>query len=226
MLKIKRVSIQSKPKEKMKNTYKIISGIFFLTFGLYSCSTDNDEAPMENTLEIELAMENQGVFEIESNTYIFKEAGETVKFIAEDKAFDFSFLDALNYDVEKLDAKHAGQELVITNPETAEFIRFFNFYELNSTSLKFDVELSNGQIFKSVTYKFNKDITQKWHNEFTVAVNQSVLGAVIEISQFEMGAECGAAIAHCAESGGRPKVTMNKSNGWFAAPDICQVECK
>lgn len=226
MLKIKRVSTQSKPKEKMKNTYKIISGIFFLTFGLYSCSTDNNEAPMENALEIELAMENQGVFEIESNTYIFKEAGETVKFIAEDKAFDFSFLDALNYDVEKLDAKHAGQEVVITNPKTAEFIRFFNFNELNSTSLKFDVELSNGQNFKSVIYKFNKDITQKWHNEFTVAVNQSVLGAVIEISQFEMGTDCSAAIAQCTESGGRAKVIMKKTHGWFAAPDTCQVECK
>ncbi len=209
----------------MKNTYKIISGILFLTIGLYSCSTDNDETPKENALQKELAMENQGVFEIESNTYIFKEAGETVKFIAGDKAFDFSFLDELNYDVEKTEAKHAGQEVVITNPETSEFIRLFHFKELNSTSLKFDVELSNGQIFRSVIYKFNKDITQKWHNEFNIAVNQSVIGAVIEISQFEMGAECRATIAHCAESGGRPKVTMNKTNGWFAAPDTCQVEC-
>ncbi|MFO7721544.1 MAG: hypothetical protein R6W85_14055 [Gillisia sp.] len=210
----------------MKNTYKIISGILFLTIGLYSCSTDNDETPIENALQKELAMQNQGVFEIESNTYIFKEAAETVKFIAEDRVFDFSFLNELNYDVEKIDAKHAGQEVVITNPETAEFVRFFHFEELNSTSLKFDVEVSNGQIFKSVIYKFNKDVSQKWHNEFTVAVNQSVIGAVIEISQNALGAECGAAIAHCAQSGGRPKVTMNKTQGWFAAPDTCQVECK
>lgn len=210
----------------MKNTYKIISGILLLTIGLYSCSTDNNEVPTENALENELAFENKGVFEIESNTYIFKEAGETVKFIAEDKAFDFSFLNELNYDIEKFETKHAGEQVVITNPETSEFIRLFHFKELNSTSLKFDVELSNGQIFRSVIYKFNKNVTQKWHDEFTVAVNQGVIGAVIEISQFEMGDECSAAIAHCSESGGRPKVTMNKSNGWFAAPDTCQVECK
>ncbi len=210
----------------MKNTYKIISGIFLLTFGLYSCSTDNDEAPTENALEIELAMENKGVFEIESNTYIFKNSGETVKFISEARAFDFSFLTQLNYDVEKADAKHAGEEVTITNPDTRESIRFFHFKELNSTTLKFDVELSNGQIFRSVIYKFEKDITQKWHNEFTIAANSSVIGAVVEISQNELSAECGAAVADCAKSGGIPKVTMNKTNGWFAAPDTCQVECK
>ncbi|CAM4366177.1 hypothetical protein [Gillisia limnaea] len=210
----------------MKNTYKIISGILFLTFGFYSCSTENDEVPKENALEIELAIENKGVFEIESNTYIFKETGETVKFIAEDRAFDFSFLNELNFDVEKIDAKHAGEEVIITNSETAEFIRFFHFKELNSTSLKFDIELSNGQVFRSVIYKFKKDVTQKWHEEFSVAINSSVLGAVIELSQYELGAECGAAIAECARSGGRPKVTMTKTNGWFAAPDACQIECR
>lgn len=210
----------------MKNTYKIISGILFLTLGFYSCSTENVDVPKEDALEIELAMENKGVFEIESNTYIFKESGETVKFIAEDRVFDFSFLNELNFDVEKIDAKHAGEEVIISNPETAEFMRFFHFKNLNSKSLKFDVELSNGQVFQSVHYKFKKDINQKWHEEFSVAINSSVLGAVIEISQYELGAQGRALIADCTGRDGRAKVTMSKTNGWFAAPDAFQVECK
>lgn len=210
----------------MKNTYKIISGILFLTIGLYSCSTDNDAVPTESALEKELAMENKGMFEIDSNTYIFKESGETIKFIAEDRAFEFSFSNDLNFKVEKIDAKHAGEEVIITNPETEEFIRFFHFKELNSTSLKFDVELSNGQVFNSVIYKFDKNVTQKWHNEFTAVANKSVLGALIEISQSELSTQCAASIQECARSGGNPSVTMNKANGWFASPDACQVECR
>ena len=210
----------------MKNTYKIITGILFLTIGLTSCSTDKEEVSIENALQKELAIENKGVFEIESNTYIFKEAEETVKFIADERAFDFSYLNELNYDVEKIDSKHAGEEVIITNPETAEFIRFFHFKELNSTRLKFDVELSNGQIFNSVIYKFNKDETQKWHEEFSVAVNTRVIGAVVEMSQNALGTGCGEAVADCTRRGGRAKVIISKTQSWFEAPDTCQVECK
>lgn len=211
----------------MKNTYKIISGLLFLTIGLYSCSTDNDAVPTESALEKELAMENKGMFEIESNTYIFKESGETIKFIASARAFEFSFSNELNFKVEKIDAKHAGEEVIITNPETEEFIRFSHIKELNSTSLKFDVELSNGQVFNSVIYKFDKNVTQKWHNEDWPAIaNEGVLGALMEISQSELSTQCAASIQECARSGGSPSVTMNKATGWFASPDACQVECK
>lgn len=208
----------------MRNTYKLLSGLFLLTITLYSCSTENEETTPLNALEAELALENNGVLQIESSTYIFKSAGETVKFDSENRIFDFTFQNGINYIVEKNDGKHEGEEATVTNPETGEFIKFSGLHELKNDRVEFDLELSTGQIFESVTYKFDRSLLDesKWHDMLTIAVTSSVIEAAVQ--HHGISAECKAAIVSCAQSGGKPAVTFDATEGWFTARS-CSVEC-
>lgn len=208
----------------MRNTYKLLSGLFLLTITLYSCSTENDEITQVNALEAELALENNGVLQIESSTYIFKSAGETVKFENENRVFDFTFQNGINYTVEKSDGKHEGEEATVTNPETGEFIKFSGLHELKNDRVEFDLELSTGQTFESVTYKFDRSLLDesKWHDMLTIAVTTSVIEAAVQ--HHGLPADCKAAIVSCAQSGGKPTVTFNAAKGWFAER-TCNVEC-
>lgn len=221
--KIKRVEKLIKPK-KMKNTYKLLSGLFLLTITLYSCSSESDETPELNALEAELQLENKGVLQIESSTYIFKTTGETAKFNNITRDFEFSFQDDLNYTVEISEGKHEGEEATVTNIETGEYIVFSDFHELKNDRIEFDLELSTGQTFETVTYKYDRsDIDDsKWHIPFAIAVSPSVIEAAVQ--HHGLPADCKAAIVSCAQSGGKPTVTFNAAKGWFAER-TCNVEC-
>lgn len=209
----------------MKNTFKTISGVFIMAIALYSCSADTEETPV-NALEQELQLENEGVLQLESTTYIFKKTGETSKFINEDPQFDFTFIDEINYVMEERESRHAVEGLVVTNPETQESISFNNFEELKNGKIRFDLELSNGQNFYGVTLNSKKGFTaEKWHQDPPRAVTSPLVGAVIEIAQEDVTGECVGALDVCARSGGRAAIAMKKGKGWFTAPENCHVSC-
>lgn len=214
----------------MKNTLKLISGIFLLSITLYSCSSETEEKSSEiNALEMELALENKGVLQVEGNTYIFKNSGETVKFVNESMEFDFQFANEINFRTEVVESKHQGEVLVITNSETNEFVKLSNLVDLKNGSIEFDAELSNGQTFSSLTFKAGKGISSeagKWHDELASSSTTVVLGAVIEMSNNHLSSECKAEIEACAAAGGRSTVILDKGKGWFSTSETCKVVCK
>lgn len=207
----------------MKNTLKTISSIFLLAITLYSCSTDAEET-VANALEQELLLENNGVLQIGSTTYIFKKTGETSKFINEDAQFDFSYVDQFDYVIESIEYKHAIDGLVVTNPVTKEFIKFNNFEELKNGKIRFDLELSSGKMYYAVTINSNAAFDSgKWHGDPPRAIDSPLVGAVIEMSQED--SHCVSEVEGCAKGKGRPAVSMKKGQEWFAAPQDCSISC-
>lgn len=211
----------------MKNTYKLISGVFILCIALYSCSTETEEVPQESALEMELKLNNAGVIEIGSTTYVFKTTGETVKFINEDRAFDFEFGNEMNFTAQRSGSRHVGESLLITNSETGEFVKYVHFEELKNGALKFDIELSTGQKFNSVVYTPGKSSPEssKWHEEPPLALTTTVLKATLQNSQQDLSSSCKAAIEACKRSGGHASVVLNNQQGWFTTPATCEVVC-
>lgn len=206
----------------MKNTLKTISSVLLLAITLYSCSTDSEETVV-NALEQELQLENNGVLQIESTTYIFKKSGETSKFINEDAQFDFSFVDQINYVTEGIEYKHVVDGLLVTNPETQEFIKFNHFEELKNGKIRFDLELSNGQKYYAVTINSIAAFDSKWHDDPPRAIQSPVVGALIEIAQED--SYYVSEVEGCAKGGGRPAISMKKGQKWFAAPQNSSVSC-
>lgn len=214
----------------MKKTIKFISGIFLLTITLNSCSSEIEEQSSEiNALDMELALENMGVLQVKGNTYIFKNTGETVKFINQTMEFDFQYTNEMNFTAKVVEAKHQGEELVITNPETSEFIKLTHLVNLKNGSIQFDAELSNGQKFSSLIFKAGKGNSSeagKWHEELSISSTTVVLGAVIEMSNNHLSSQCKSEIAACATAGGRSSVSLNKGKGWFSTSETCNVVCR
>lgn len=211
-----------------KSTLKLIAGIFLISLGLQSCTSDTEETPAPSALDQELALENNGFLEVENTTYIFKKSGETVKFIDEKRAFDFVFSDEITYKASGLISKHAGEELVITNPVTEEFIKFYHFQELKKGMLKFDVDLSSGKTYKSVNYKYGEAFTsedQKCHEWPCVSIAAVVLESMIEMSHNTLSNDCQTALDVCAKAGGRSLVTIPTEVLWFASAKSCNVKC-
>lgn len=209
----------------MKNTYKTISGLLLLSIGFFSCSTDTEEAPALSALDQELSMENKGFLEIESSTYIFKNSGETVKFIEQNKDFEFKFSNGLIYTTEKNSSKHPGENLIITNPETNEYIIISHFHDLKEGRLEFDAELSNGKKYRSLVYNSGSLNNQKWHDPDNPPLAPEVFEALIVSSQDDPNGQCKAAIQACTRTGGTATVTVNTDHGWFNTPAPCQVGC-
>ncbi|HSP40688.1 MAG TPA: hypothetical protein VLN46_04585 [Gillisia sp.] len=212
----------------MKKTYKIISGLFLFSILFTSC-TSEEETNEISALEQELSLENKGTLTVESTTYIFKANGETTKFVKNERAFDFSFSGELNYSAANSEAKHEGDDLVITNPDTDEFIRLHDFIELKNNRLQFDVELSNGKFFQSVVYnspsQLVKDIN-KCHDGPCRVVNEHAIKSILEMSQADATGSCKETVAACVKAGGKPSVVITRGQGWFTAPQSCVVECK
>lgn len=206
----------------MKNRISLLSGIFLLTITLNSCSKENEETTEITALENELQLAHLGFLEVESTTYVFKDDGANVKFTNSNRDFDFNFVDELSYKVSE--SKHEGEELLITNPETEEFIRFYNFENLKNGKLQFDLELSTGQNFYSVTYNGKSANLLKWHTDWPVFEPQ-VLEAVIMMSDEGNASNCSAALAQCANSGGNAGMTIKKNHIWFTTPASCTVTC-
>lgn len=215
------------PQIMMKNTYKLFSGVLLLCIALYSCSADTDEAPQESALETELKLENAGVYEIGSTTYVFKKTGETIKFINEDRAFDFEFGNEMSFTAQRSGSRHTGESLLITNSETGEFVKYAHFEELKNGEIKFDIELSTGQKFYSVVYTPGKNSPEpfKWHEEPPMAFTTTILEATIQDSQQKLSPSCKSAIEACVSSGGYASVVLNNQHGWFTTPATCEVVC-
>lgn len=211
-----------------KSTLKLITGIFFISLGLHSCTSEVEETSAPSALDQELALENNGFLEVENTTYIFKKTGETVKFIDDQRAFDFVFSGEITYKASGGISKHEGEELVITNPVTEEFIRFYHFQELKKGMLKFDVDLSNGKSYKSVIYKYGEAFTsedQKCHEWPCVSIAATVLESMIEMSLNSLSGDCQAALDVCANAGGNSSVTIPTEVLWFATAKPCNVKC-
>ncbi|UJH92184.1 hypothetical protein LZ575_06305 [Antarcticibacterium sp. 1MA-6-2] len=208
----------------MKNKIKLVTGIFLLTLTLYSCSSDSEETAV-NALENELALENNGILAIESTTYIFKQTGETAKFLSENRDYNFKFVNDLSYTT--TEDKHAIEGLTITNPETGEFMIFSNFEELKSGFFRFDVELSNGQLISSVKYKPGtaSSSSNKWHGDPLIKEPSPVIGALIELSEAENVKQCRAALNSCSNTGGVPTIALTNGKGWFTAIEACSLVC-
>ncbi len=211
----------------MKNTYKIISGLFLLSVLFTSCSSEEETKDL-NALEQELSMANMGLLTVESTTYVFKTTGETAKFVNNARAFDFTFSDDLNYRVSSSESKHEGDDILVENSETNESIRLLNFKELKNNRVQFDVELSNGKKFYSVVYNSQSQLISdmnKCHDGPCRQINEHAINSLLEISQDEATGPCREAIASCVRAGGKPNVTISRGNGWFTGTESCVVEC-
>ena len=211
-----------------KPTLKLITGIFLISFVLQSCTNEVEETPAPSALDQELALENNGFLEVENTTYIFKKSGETVKFIDDNRAFDFVFSDEITYKASGGISKHEGEELVITNPDTQEFIKFYHFQELKKGMLKFDVDLSTGKTYKSIIYKYGEAFTsedQKCHEWPCVSIAAVVLESMIEMSYNSLSSDCQDALDLCARAGGNSSVTIPTEVLWFATAKSCNVKC-
>ena len=208
-----------------KITHSLLS-ILVLSVILHSCSTDSEENPAANQeLEKELALENDGVLKIQSATYIFKNTGETAKFISQDRDFNFKFVNELSFEASQ--NKHAVEGLKITNPETDEYLIFLHFEELKNGFVKFDAELSTGEVLRSLMYKPGNanGSPNKWHDEPAIGVTPPVIGAMIEYSQQEQLKNCRAALQVCANTNGFPTVALTNGKGWFTSIESCAIDC-
>ncbi len=213
----------------MKNTYKIFSGLFVLSVLFTSC-TSEEETNELSALEKELTLENNGILTVESTTYIFKTAGETSKFVKKEKAFDFTYSDELSYKASGSASKHEGEDLIITNPDSEEFIRLYHFEELKNNKVQFDVEFSNGKKLFSVVYNSKSPLVSesgKCHDFPCRNVDENVIESLIEISQDDAIVPCKDLVAACVTAGGNPSIVIHRGgNGWFIPAESCVVECK
>lgn len=210
----------------MKNTYKLITGLFLLAFTLNSCSTDTQEKEDLNALEQELQLENKGFLEVGTTTYVFKQTGETVKFVETNRQFDFVFTNDLDYKFESDNSKHSDEEFIYTNPQTNEFIRIHNVEELKNRQVKFDVEFSTGQSISSIISGPGSSVDAgKWHKEPYFASHPEILSGLVESSQLSLSSECTSTIDICKKNGGKASVILNKAGSWFTTPETCQVVC-
>jgi len=217
----------TKPKT-MKNTYKIISGLFLFSILFTSC-TSEEEANDISALELELSLANAGILTVESTTYIFKNSGETTKFIEDQRAFDFTYTGDLNYTITIGEAKHAGDDLIVTNPQTQEFIRLSHFKDLKNNKLQFDVEFSNGKKFYSVVYNSSSDLisdSEKCHDYPCRNVDLNTINSLLEFAQDDSAGSCKDVVAACARTGGKPSLSIKRGHRWFTSPESCSVECK
>lgn len=204
----------------------MITGVFFLALTLNSCSTDSKEIEDLNALEQELKLENKGFLEVGTTTYVFKETGETVKFVETSRQFDFVFTNDLVFKVATDVSKHSDEEYLVTNPQTNEFIRIYNVEELKNNHVKFDVEFSTGQILTSVISGPGSSADGgKWHKEPYFASHPEIYSGLIETSQLSLSSECVSAIDVCSKAGGKASVILNKAGAWFTTPETCQVVC-
>lgn len=206
----------------MNNVLKMLP-VYAMALALFSCSTE-EETVETSALDLELSLENRGVLEVGSTTYIFKNSGETVKFNGDNLEFDFRFTQDLNFNVQENTQKHAGGELLITNPETDEFIRVFHIEQLGVRTVQFDVELSNGQNYDNVVLETKGDIssTGKWHDDPALGMESSITGAFVEPIQSQ---HCSAAVAACEKGQGRATIVLTHSKSWFTPAQGCEVEC-
>lgn len=211
----------------MKNTYKIISGLFLLSVLFTSC-TSEEKTNEISALEKELSMANAGILTVESTTYIFKNSGETTKFTGNDREFDFKFADNLSYTAAISEAKHDSDDLVITNNVTAETITLSHFQDLKNNKLQFDVEFSNGKKFYSVVYNSSAKLitdSSKCHDFPCRNVDENTLNSLIEFAQDDATGSCKETISACANDGGNPSLTIKRGHRWFSSPDSCTVTC-
>ncbi|CAN5229579.1 hypothetical protein BH23BAC2_BH23BAC2_17860 [soil metagenome] len=212
----------------MRNFYKTFSALLLFSIFLYSCSTDENKEEL-SALEQELSMDNKGTLTVESTTYVFKATGETAKFIGNARAFDFTYSDDLKYIVSTSQAKHQGDDLIITNPDTEEFIRLFNFKDLKNNRLQFDVELSNGKKFYNLVYNSQSQLTKetnKCHDGPCRDVDEHAIGSIMEMAQGDATKACKGTVAACVNAGGTPSVTITRGNGWFNGSQSCVVTCR
>ncbi len=211
----------------MKNTYKILSGLFLFSVLFTSCSSEEESNEL-SALEKELSLEHKGTLTLESTTYIFKNTGEISKFIGADRAFDFTYSNDLNYTLTENEGKHEGDDLVITNPETGEFMRLSHFKDLKNNRLQFDVEFSNGKTLLSVVYNSQSQLitdTNKCHDFPCRNVDEDTINSLLEISQDAGTAPCHDAVSACLNAGGKPRLTITRGNGWFTPQESCVVAC-
>lgn len=209
----------------MKNTIKSIAGLLVFALSLSSCSSEGEENLQLTALDQELKLDNNGVLEVASKTYIFQNTGETVKFENANLEFEFRYSEELNFKTEKVEAKHPGETVRISNPDTEEYMEFSHLEELNSGKFRFDVTLSNGQSFRNVLYNPKKE-----YNKFHIGgpyfeVSSPLVESIVEMSQSELSTDCRAAVDLCAKTGGRPAVTIKKNIEWFTVPHTCLVNC-
>ena len=212
----------------MKKSYKIFTGVILLCTTLFSCSTDSTEVPVESALDKELNLDNSGVFQIGSTTYVFKASGETAKFIDENKVFDFVFDNEQSFTAQKSGEKHAGESMVITNSVTGETINLLHLEELKNGGLKFDLELSTGEKFYSVVYSPGNAAVNsgRWHEEPpAVGFTRNVVNGTLQLAQQDLSGSCEATITTCTRSGGNATVILNNQHGWFTTPATCRVVC-
>lgn len=212
----------------MKNTFKFLSGILALLVSLQSCSTSTEEVEVDaKELEEELALANNGVLKVEAITYIFKETGETAKFLDEDRDFNFRFVNELPYST-TITNKHSIEGLTITNPETGEYMILSNFEELKNGFDQFDIELSTGQILTSVLFKSGEanQSSNKWHDGWPIVDEPSpVIGAMIELSLQDSLSECSANAQACSNADNASTISLTNGNSWFGEIEDCTVEC-
>ncbi len=209
----------------MKKTFRTLAGVFLCALTFYSCSSESEDMINENALDQELNLTHTGVFTMEEISYVFKESGETGKFIDGDRAFNFQFENEFQFEIGQSTGRHEGEEIIVTNPVTGEFIRFYHFLQPKAGTYQFDVELSTGQKFYSVVYKrgAQPDATNKWHKEPPLTVESPIIGAVIELS--DTSSNCKADIDRCIGAGAVPFVNFHKGDAWFAA-STCAVVCR
>jgi|SRR5690606_11013243 len=211
----------------MKKTYKIISGLFLFSVLITSCSSEEETIEL-SALENELSLAHNGTLTVESTTYIFKDSGETTKFVEDKRAFDFTYSGELNYTATS-ESKHEGDDLIITNPETAEFIRLSHFKDLKSNKLQFDVEFSNGKKFNSVVYNSQSKLVTdngKCHDDPCRNVDLNTINSLMEFAQDDATGSCKETVAACASAGGKPSLSIKRGHRWFTSPESCTVECK
>lgn len=214
------------PKIIMKYTYKMITGVFFLALTLNSCSNDQQENEDLNALEQELLLENKGFLEIGSTTYVFRNTGETVKFVETARQFDFVFTNEIVFKAASDVSKHTDEDFIYTNPQTNEFVRIHNVEVLKNRNVKFDVEFSTGQKLSSVISGPNASANAgKWHKEPYFASHPEILSGLMEKSQISLSSDCTSAIDICSKAGGNASVQLNKGGAWFTTPETCQVVC-
>ena len=211
----------------MKNTYKIISGLFLFSLLFTSCSSEEETSEV-NALENELSLDHTGTLTVESTTYIFKNSGETTKFNGNDREFDFKFEGNLNYTAAVSEAKHDSDDLIITNNETGETITLSHFVDLKNNKLQFDVEFSNGKKFNSVVYNSSSKLitdSNKCHDWPCRNVDEITLNSLIEFAQDDAIGTCQETISACASAGGKPSLSIKLGHRWLSSPDSCTVTC-
>lgn len=185
---------------------------------LASCSTENEEflelSNENSVLENTVKNSNIGVIDYENKIVVIKSKDRVARF--SNGVLDHHIVYS---NLNEIEVNNTNNEVRINNTITREFMIFKNIVNVDSKTIVFDVQTSEGIYYENIKYQSNTTIAKcPWC--WIVPV---ITKAVTDILEDDYDSNCASAIEACGSAGVDSVEIID--GGWFGESS-CTVTCK